>query len=65
MCANLISIFLRSRRDCWKALWRDNVLSHVFVDIARDFASVCGRTPRRELASGAIIHGTRGDDPRH
>jgi hypothetical protein len=32
-----------------------NVVSYILVDIARDLAGVCCRTPRLESASGAVI----------
>ena len=48
MCANRISTFLRSRRDCSKAsvLAKAQTITHIFVKIAGNFAHRCGRALR-------------------
>src|SRR5262249_26491644 len=59
MCANLISIFLRSRRDCWKAsvLARARTWSRTSSSMSREtFRAFAVVTPRLELAPPAVVH---------
>src|SRR5262249_17882885 len=58
MCANLISIFLRSRRDCWNFSIGQSadVGSYVLGVVTRDLPGVRRRTPRLELAPPAVVH---------
>ena len=56
---DLISIFLRSRRHCWKAsvLARARTWSRTSSSMcARPCGRVCRCTPRLELASRAVVH---------